>query len=316
MSDAVCYRIAEYLSDRPIFMQPAAFRTIISAVAPRFGLLAMEDAEDAGQTIAARKKSALVQRLAAIVEAEHVEVAGGMGEYGRTAEGVAVIPVIGATINRYDWFSAMCGFCSYDTIKLSLEAAIKDPAVKAILFDIDSPGGEAAGMLDCADLIRAASAVKPVWANANTLAASAGFGLAAAASRLTLPRLGTVGSVGVVGIHVDQSGYDKEMGLKYTPIYSGAQKIDGWGHAPLDKDALARIQARFDESRRKFAEAIARFRRLTLDAVLETEAGVFDDDAAVDVGFADGVASFEETLLDLTSQIKPRGTGTSVSFAA
>lgn len=314
MSDAVCHRIAEYLSDRPIFMQPAAFRTIISAVAPRFGLLAMEDAEDTGQRIAGRKKSATIQRLAAIVEAEHVEVADGMGEYGRTAEGVAVIPIIGATINRYDWFSAMCGFCSYDTIKLSYEAAIKDPAVKAILFDIDSPGGEAAGMLDCADLIRAGSSVKPTWACANTLAASAGFGLAAAAPRLTLPRLGTVGSVGVVGIHVDQSGYDKEMGLKYTPIYSGAQKIDGWGHAALDKGALDRIQTRFDESRRKFAEAIGKFRKMSTDAVMSTEAGVFDDDAAVEAGFADAVMSFEETLLDLTDQIKPSQSAGFINF--
>lgn len=316
MTDAVCHRIAEYLSDRPIFMQPAAFRTILCAVAPRFGLLAMEDDEAEGPTVAEVKKSALVQRLAAVVEAEHVDVCDGMGEYGRTADGVAVIPIIGATINRYDWFSAMCGFCSYDTIKLSYEAAIADPAVKAVLFDIDSPGGEAAGMLDCADLIRAGSAVKPTWASANTLAASAGFGLAAAAPRLTLPRLGTVGSVGVVGVHIDQSGFDKEMGLKYTPIYSGAQKIDGWGHAALDKGALERIQARFDESRRKFAENIALHRKMSIDAVLETEAGVFDDDAAVEVGFADAVMSFEETLYDLTDQIKPRSTGAVVSFAS
>lgn len=316
MSDAVCHRIAEYLSDRPIFMQPAAFRTILSAVAPRFGLLAMEDAEDTGASIAELKKAATVQRLSAIVEADHVSVADGMGEYGRTRDGVAVIPVIGGTINRYDWFSALCGFCSYDTIKLSYSAAIDDPSVKAVLFDIDSPGGEAAGMLDCADLIRAGSTVKPTWASANTLAASAGFGLAAAATRLTLPRLATVGSVGVVGIHVDQSGYDKENGLKFTPIYSGAQKIDGWGHAPLDKGALERIQTRFDASRRKFAEAVASFRQMSIDDVLATEAGVFDDDAAVEVGFADAVLSFEETLLELTDHIKPRGSGPSLSFAA
>jgi capsid assembly protease len=316
MSDVVCHRIAEFLSDRPIFMLPAAFRTVIGAVAPRLGLLAMEDGDDAGPSIADRKKSATIQRLASIVEADHVDVADGMGEYGRTAEGIAVIPIIGTTISRYDWLSALCGFCSYDTIKLTFEAAIADPSVKAILFDIDSPGGEAAGMLDCADLIRAGAAVKPTWASANSLAASAGFGLAAAASRLTLPRLGTVGSVGVVGIHVDQSGYDKDMGLKYTPIYSGAQKIDGWSHAALDKDALARIQARFDASRQLFAQSVAQFRGMSIDDVLETEAGVFDDAAAVDIGFADAVMSFEETLGELTDQIKPRGTGSTVSFAA
>lgn len=314
MSDAVCLHVSRYLSGRPMFMLPEDFHTKLSAIAPRLGLQPRAMDDDEGQSVAEIKRSALMQRLATIVEAEHVDVGDGMGEYGRTRDGIAVISLVGAFTNRYDWFSALCGFCSYDVAKAVFTAAIDDPAVKAVLLDIDSPGGEAAGMLDCADLIRAGSAVKPTWASANTLAASAGFGLAAAAGRLTLPRLATVGSVGVVGIHVDQSGYDKEMGLKYTPIYSGAQKIDGWGHAALDKDALARIQARFDESRRKFADAIANFRDISIDSVMATEAGVFDDDAAVEIGFADAVSSFEETLFDLTDQIKPRRSGTVINF--
>jgi ClpP class serine protease len=297
-----------------MYMLPEDFHAKISAIAPRLGLRPAAMDDDEGQSVAEIKRSALMQRLATIVEADHVDVGDGMGEYGRTIDGVAVISIVGAMTNRYDWFSALCGFCSYDVIKAVYTAAINDPAVKAVLFEIDSPGGEAAGMLDCADLIRAGASVKPTWCSANALAASAGFGLAAGATRLTLPRIGTVGSVGVVGIHVDQSGFDKEMGLKYTPIYSGAQKIDGWGHASLDKGALERIQARFDESRRKFAQSIADHRGMSLDAVLDTEAGVFDDDAAVQIGFADAVQSFEETLGELTDQIKPRQSGNVVNF--
>lgn len=301
MSKSVCHRVAGYLSDRPLFIEPHALKVMLDAIGPRLGLLEVEASEDDADSPATTKRKAVHERLAAIVGAEPVSVGDGLCEYARTPEGVAVVPIIGSTINRYDWFAAWCGFSSYETIKLAVQAADQDPLVKAIMLDVDSPGGEAAGMLDCADVIRGMS--KTVWASANTLAASAGFGLAAAAKRLTLGRLSTVGSVGVVGIHVDQSGYDKEMGLKYTPIYSGARKIDGWGHAPLSTEVKERFQARFDESRLKFAESIAAFRGMSIEAVMATEAETYDDVRAVEVGFADAVQSFDETLAELTAEI-------------
>jgi ClpP class serine protease len=308
MSTAVCTRVARYLSDQPLFIEPHALKIMLDAIGPRLGLLEIKASDDDdGESPAATKRKALTERLAAVVGAETVDVADGMCEYGRTPEGIAVVPILGSTINRYDWFAAWCGFSSYETIKLAVQAADADPLVKAILLDVDSPGGEAAGMLDCADVIRAVG--KPIWASANTLAASAGYGLAAAAKRLTLGRLSTVGSVGVVGIHVDQSGRDQELGLKYTPIYSGARKIDGWGHAALSREVKERFQARFDESRLKFATAIAQFRGMSVEAVMETEAETFDDARAVDIGFADAVQSFDETLAELTAEVTSTGLG-------
>lgn len=302
MKPTVCHRIAGFLSDQPLFIEPQALKSMLDAIGPRFGLMDAQASDDP-DSFAAMKRKAVHERLAAIVGAEPIMVGDGMCEYGRTPEGVAIVPVVGTTINRYDWLAAWCGLTAYETIKLAVQAADADPLVKAILLDVDSPGGEAAGMLDCADIIRACS--KTVWASANTLAASAGYGLAAAAERLTLGRLSTVGSVGVVGIHIDQSAYDKEMGLKYTPIYSGARKIDGWSHAPLSPEVKARFQARFDEARATFAGAVADFRGISIDAVLATEAETYDDQAAVDVGFADAVQSFDETLAELTAEITP-----------
>ena len=48
-----------------------------------------------------------------------------------------------------------------------LDAAAADPSVSGILLDIDSPGGEAGGVFELAQLVRAADAVKPVWAIAS-----------------------------------------------------------------------------------------------------------------------------------------------------
>jgi len=52
---------------------------------------------------------------------------------------------------------------------------VNDPQVQGILLDIDSPGGEAGGVFELAQRIRAASTLKPVWAHANDSAYSAAY---------------------------------------------------------------------------------------------------------------------------------------------
>ena len=70
--------------------------------------------------------------------------------------------------------------------------------MRAILFDIDSPGGVADGAFDLTDEIFAARGQgKPIWAMANSLAASAAYAIASAADVVLLPRLAQVGSIGV-----------------------------------------------------------------------------------------------------------------------
>jgi signal peptide peptidase SppA len=288
----------------PLAMSPAALKASLDQIGPR--LLGQADtraeAADDDEDPVQEGPSALHRRLAAVV-GEVVEVGDGMAEYARTADGIAVIPIVGTLVNRFDWLSSLCGLMSYDTIGMALDAALADPQVRAILLDVDSPGGEAAGMLDLADRIRAAAQQKPVWAVANALAASAGYGLAAAASRLVLPRLAMVGSIGVVAVHVDRSQANQKNGLAYTAIYAGAQKIDGWAHAPLAAEAKDRWQADIDKAREKFAVAIARFRGLTLAQVLATEAAVYSDADAVAVGLADAVQTFDDALAELAAAV-------------
>lgn len=303
---AICTRVAGYLSGRPLFIEPHALKGQLDAMAPRLGLSAEAEGAEEGD-IARMQRVARHQRLATILEAEPIPVADGMGEYALTADGIAVIPIIGTLVGRFDWLAAWCGFCSYDGLKATIQEAARDERVKAILLDVDSPGGEAAGMLDVADAVRAAAAAKPVWAHANPLAASAAYGIAAGAQRLCLPRLGAVGSIGVVAIHVDQSGADAEYGLKFTALYSGARKVDGWGHAPLSREAKARFQEQLDEARLKFATAVGEFRGLSAEAVMDTEAGVYDDTAAVEAGLADAVEPFEATLAALTERVRSGG---------
>ncbi|MFA7282645.1 MAG: S49 family peptidase, partial [Sterolibacterium sp.] len=73
--------------------------------------------------------------------------------------GIAVIPIIGTLVRRTLGLEPMSGFTSYAEIGGMVDAAVADPNVEGILLDIDSPGGEAGGVFELGEQIRAADAV-------------------------------------------------------------------------------------------------------------------------------------------------------------
>lgn len=290
---------ADRIFGRPLAIEPNALRAILEGPMGR-RILSGERIED--QEAFPGAKAAHQKRLA-MVEADPVSVAGGVGQYAITSDGIGLVSVLGVLSQRFDWMAALCGWTTYEGLASTFAAMLADYRVRAILMDVDSPGGEAGGMPDAADQILAARAQKPVWAVANTFAASAAYALAGSAQKLYVPRLALVGSIGAVCVHVDQSAQDKAYGERYTAIYSGARKIDGWEHAPLSEGARSAFQAGIDHCRDAFAELVGRQGRMTKAEAMATEAGIYHDQEAVSAGLADAVGSFDQALADLTSEL-------------
>lgn len=220
--------------------------------------------------------------------------------------GIAVIPIYGTLVRRALGLEAASGLTSYGEIGATLEAALADPAVTGILLDVDSPGGEAGGVFELAERIRAADAVKPVWAIASDSAFSAAYALACAASRLVVTRTGGVGSVGVIAMHVDQSVRDAQEGFRYTAITAGARKNDFSPHEQLSNEAAARLQAEVDRLYGIFVAHVAAMRGLDEDLVRGTEAGLFFGPEAVAAGLADGEASLDTVLTEFSAFLATR----------
>lgn len=208
-------------------------------------------------------------------------------------DGVAIIPVVGGlTYRGYGWFWRQ----SYNDIRAMVRAALADDQVHAILLDIDSPGGEAAGVFDLVDEIHAARGQKPLHAIANENAFSAAYAIASAADRIHLPRTGAVGSVGVIAVHFERSAAEQKAGYKFTAIYAGAHKNDFSPHEPLSDAARATAQASVDRTWALFVDTVARNRGLSTDAVRAQQAAIFDGADAVAAGLADEVADFETVM--------------------
>ncbi|QXP89170.1 S49 family peptidase [Methylococcus capsulatus] len=221
--------------------------------------------------------------------------------------GITVIPIHGTLVRRTLGLEAASGLMSYGEIGARLDAAIADPAVSGILLDVDSPGGEAGGVFELAERIRAADAVKPVWAIAADSAFSAAYAIACAASHLAVTRTGGVGSVGVIAMHVDQSVRDAQQGYRYTAITAGRHKNDFSPHEPLDQEAAERLQAEVDRLYGLFVGHVAAMRGLDPDAVRATEAGLFFGEQAIGSRLADAVASRDQLLAVFATFLNPQG---------
>ena len=217
-------------------------------------------------------------------------------------EGVAVIPVHGTLVQRSGYLSAYSGMTGYDGIRQNFLVALEDPAVRAIVLDIDSPGGEVSGCFDLVDTIYEARGRKPIRAILTENAYSAAYAIASAADRISVPRTGGTGSIGVVWMHVDWSKALDKAGLAVTFITYGARKAEGNPYQPLG-DASERIQETIDEVGELFVGTVSRNRRLSADLVRGTEAGVFQGAAGVSLGLADAVESPDAAFLALLDEL-------------
>jgi ClpP class serine protease len=126
---------------------------------------------------------------------------------GSFAGSIQVIPVYGALSHRstglLSWLFG--DVMTYESIRRDFQAALTNSEVGSILFDIDSHGGEVAGVFDLADDIYKARGSKPILAIANENALSAAYLIASAADEIYLSRTADVGSIGVTAVHCDYS---------------------------------------------------------------------------------------------------------------
>lgn len=219
------------------------------------------------------------------------------------AGNVAVIPVHGTLVQKTGALRPQSGMTGYDGLRQAFLTALEDSKVQAIVLDVDSPGGEVAGCFDLVDTIYAARGTKPIHAILAESAYSAAYALASAADRITVPRTGGTGSIGVICMHVDWSQALTEAGLKVTFIQYGDRKADGHPEIPLSKEARASFQQQIDTMGDLFVETVARNRNIAASKVRDTEAATYLGSAGVEQGLADQVAAPDAAFRALLAEL-------------
>ena len=235
-----------------------------------------------------------------VLKADRFEVSGSGGEtVGITQNLIGVINLSGAMVNRPMPGASGPGPVSYAAVRDTFDELLNDDAVTSIILRLDTPGGMASGCFDLVDHIFDARGRKPVYALVDDHAYSAGFALASACDEIWISRTGGVGSVGVVRFHQDWSGNNAQIGLKVTPLFAGARKVDFNPNFPLSEEAYAEAMADLEDMRTMFVDTVARNLGMEADAVRATEAACYRGQAAVAVGFATRLGTWHDLIAHL-----------------
>ena len=216
----------------------------------------------------------------------------------RADDAVAVIPVCGTLVHRFGYLDPVSGMTGYDGIARQFRAALADSDIRAIWFDIDSPGGEVAGCFAlCEEIARSAMSeggAKPIWAYINEQATSSAYAVACVCDRIYGPRTMITGSIGAYMMHVDFSKALDKNGVTPTIIRAGARKARTTSCEPLDDPARAKLESLVDDTRDLFCNIVALGRNMTVAQVMATEAEIYSGSDALELGLVDGIMSETE----------------------
>jgi signal peptide peptidase SppA len=220
--------------------------------------------------------------------------------------GIAVVPLVGVMAKRANMFMQISGGVSTRKVANDLAQAINDPQVRAIVMEVDSPGGHVDGVMELAEMVAGARASgKPVVSWISGAGCSAAYWVASAADRVVISEDTTlVGSIGVVATHVDVSRREEVLGIKTTEITAGKYKRIASAHQPLSEEGRQSIQEQVDAIYSVFVDQVAANRGTSAEDVLERMADgrVFIGQAAIAAGLVDGVSTFQALVDELRSR--------------
>ncbi|OLV20213.1 S49 family peptidase [Deinococcus marmoris] len=220
------------------------------------------------------------------------------------APGVAVLALYGTILPRGNMMVELCGAASPHSFAEDVQRAANDPNVTSIILDIDSGGGAVSGIDVAAEAVRRASQIKPTTAVCNTTACSAAYWIAAQAREVVITPAGEMGSIGVIGTHVDESKLMDEAGLVVTYVRSTPGKALGQPTEAMSGDILTDWQSQVDRIHALFIADVALGRKRSEAEVAERWAtgAVWFGQEAVTAGLADRVGTLSSVVAEHLQQ--------------
>ncbi|MCL6088539.1 MAG: signal peptide peptidase SppA, partial [Candidatus Marsarchaeota archaeon] len=190
------------------------------------------------------------------------------------------------------------GQAGSETIAKMVEEADRRSDVKAILLEVDSPGGSPVGSRD---IYRAlAESKKPKVAYFREMAASGGYYAAMGTDYIVSEPDALTGSIGVRASIADLSGLFAKIGYNETEITSGELKDIGNPARPMTEQERAIMQAIVNESFVEFRDVVlqsrgARLRHPQFEQILD--ARVLSGRQALPIGLVDALGSRKDAIL-------------------
>jgi protease-4 len=185
---------------------------------------------------------------------------------------------------------------------LNILTKIKDKrSIKAFIFDIDSPGGEAYPSKELAMAIRKIK--KPTIANVKSAAASGAYWIASSCDKIVADEISAVGSIGVMSLRPDVSDFLQRFGIKIDTASSGKFKEYGLPFQEQTKEEETMINEHVQLIYQSFYKSVEEKRKFNKDMLTAIREGkVFFGKEALEAGLIDKLGD-RETCIELAKEL-------------
>ena len=178
-----------------------------------------------------------------------------------------------------------------------IDSVVGNQRLKALLLDIDSPGGSATGSEVLYRAIQRVAEEKPVYAYVRGMGASGGYYLACAASKVYALPTALVGSIGVIYLRPVLEQLLSKVGVDFSVYKSGEFKdMTGFWRSPTDRES-EKFQELINEIFDNFVAVVAEGRSLDETKVREIATGeIMTAQKGIGQGLVDEIGDFKDAL--------------------
>lgn len=228
--------------------------------------------------------------------------------YVSVRDEIAVIDIQGAMWTSGGWIDEILSFyfggTSTKQLAKDIQAAIDNPVIKGIVLNINSPGGEAFGINELANLIYKGRSKKTITAYISGYGASAAYFAACGASRIVCDAQSFLGSIGVVAGWADFTGFYESLGIAYEEVVSSNAQYKRLDIRKPEERAV--FMSEIDGMEKVFIDFVAKGRGVKRETVLSSfgQGAVMAGWQAVKAGLADETGDFESVLAGMKREIR------------
>jgi protease-4 len=183
------------------------------------------------------------------------------------------------------------------TLASALKSMREDKSVKAVIFRVDSGGGEMAAADQIRREVELTAREKPVIVSMSGVAGSGGYHIACNGTRILADDATITGSIGVINMWFHTRGLYEKLGLSKEVFWRGenADIFPSWREVTEEDLAMSRYFT--DKFYDKFINDVAAGRGMTADAVHEIAQGrIWSGRKAREIGLIDEIGGLAEAI--------------------
>lgn len=182
-------------------------------------------------------------------------------------------------------------------VKQSLQDAVKDKNVKAIILRVDSPGGSALTSDVIWREIELTKKHKPVIVSMGNYAASGGYYISCNADRIFAEPTTITGSIGVFGAMINFKEFTNKMGIHSDVVSTHKNSANYSPFQPLDPTLKNVLTESVENIYTVFLQRVAQGRRMSMEQVDEIAQGrVWTGTDAKRLGLVDEIGGLDDAI--------------------